>query len=291
MDEKHLHYLREGERVGARYIISPPRRVPAGQAGLQMGLRAGSSLEFREHREYQPGDDVRRIDWHAYARSDRLTVKLHQEEITPHLDVVLDGSRSMCLAETPKARATLGLAAALVTAAASTGFTHDAWTATDRLRQIQNGNQRPSQWDGLALDGQAGLAPVLREVPVHLRRPGVRILLSDLLWPGDPHTVISCFAARSTAIAVVQVLSAGDLEPPEPGYTRLVDSETGEIKSVFIDATVRQKYRDAFSRHQQAWHRACRQTGAVLVTFVAEKLVQDWRLDDLMATQLLSTRA
>ena len=93
--------LLEGERAGGRYALRLPRRLPVGVAGGHQGARAGSSLEFREHREYEPGDDLRHIDWNAYARSDQLVVKLYHEEVTPHLDIVLDGSRSMALEGTP----------------------------------------------------------------------------------------------------------------------------------------------------------------------------------------------
>jgi len=85
----------DGERAGMRYALSVPHNAPFGTTGSQMANRPGSSLEFMDHREYQPGDDLRRIDWSAFARSDRLTVKLYREEVCPHLDVLIDGSRSM----------------------------------------------------------------------------------------------------------------------------------------------------------------------------------------------------
>ena len=68
-----------------------------------------------EHRDYQPGDDLRRMNWSAYARSDKLVVKVFRQEVCPHFDLVIDGSRSMMLEGTQKLRATLGLAAALAT--------------------------------------------------------------------------------------------------------------------------------------------------------------------------------
>ena len=92
MNEAYRQYLIDGERAGARYALTAPRNVPFGRAGSQMGKRPGSSLEFIDHREYQPGDDLRRIDWGGFARSDKLTVKLYRDEVNPHLDVVIDGS-------------------------------------------------------------------------------------------------------------------------------------------------------------------------------------------------------
>ena len=107
MSEALRHSLLAGELAGSRYVLRTPRGLPAGTVGLHQGARAGSSLEFKEHRDYEPGDDLRHIDWNAYARSDHLVVKLFHEEVTPHLDIVLDGSRSMALTGSAKAAAAL----------------------------------------------------------------------------------------------------------------------------------------------------------------------------------------
>src|SRR5438067_10290937 len=97
MSQTDRHFLAEGERAGQRYRLGLPPRAPAGGAGVALAQRAGSSLEFRDYRDYQPGDDLRHVDWGAYARSDQLSVKLYREEVTPHADIVVDGSRSMAL--------------------------------------------------------------------------------------------------------------------------------------------------------------------------------------------------
>src|SRR5436305_5224155 len=127
MDQRYRDRLAEGERAGARYALGLPRRLRQGAAGTHPGGRAGSSLEFKEHRDYQPGDDLRHIDWNVYARTDQLTLKLYREEVTPHLDVLLDTSRSMTLEGTAKGQATVALAAFFATAARNAGFSHTAW--------------------------------------------------------------------------------------------------------------------------------------------------------------------
>ena len=116
MSESLRQSLLNGELAGSRYVLRTPRGLPAGTVGLHQGARAGSSLEFKEHRDYEPGDDLRHIDWNAYARSDQLSVKLFREEVTPHVDVVVDASRSMALEASAKAQATVALAAFFATA-------------------------------------------------------------------------------------------------------------------------------------------------------------------------------
>ena len=72
------------------------RRVPSGRAAGQWRSRAsGSSVEFSDYRTYTPGDEYRRIDWNAYARLERLFVRLYRAEEDLALTVILDASASM----------------------------------------------------------------------------------------------------------------------------------------------------------------------------------------------------
>src|SRR5262249_23507937 len=174
-------YLMEGERAGRGYALEPPRAASSALAGLQLGRQAGASLEFRDHRDYQPGDDLRRIDWNAFTRSDRLTVKLYREEISPHLDIVLDGSRSMALEGSAKARAAIGLAAAFAVAAANAGYSHNAWLARAYVEPVASGSNRPALWRALALDFRGNPAEAFTRTPPGFRRQGMRVLISDLL--------------------------------------------------------------------------------------------------------------
>jgi len=290
MNDEHrsyLPYLIEGERAGMRYALEPPRTATAALAGLHLGRQAGASLEFRDHREYQPGDDLRRIDWNAFARSDKLTVKLYREEISPHLDIVLDGSRSMALDETAKARAAIGLAAAFAVAAENAGYSHNAWLAREYVAPAANGSGRPALWGSLELDFRGNPAEGFTRTPPRFRRQGMRVFISDLLWLGEPATVLRSLAHDAASLVVAQTLASVDANPPERGRVRLLDSETDERREIFIDDGAIRRYRDALARHQQNWHRACRQIGAAMVNLIAEELVADWNLEALVNAGVL----
>jgi uncharacterized protein (DUF58 family) len=280
-------YLIEGERAGMRYALEPPLTASATLAGLQLGRQAGASLEFRDHRDYQPGDDLRRIDWNAFARSDRLTIKLYREEISPHLDIVLDGSRSMALEGAEKARAAIGLAATFAVAAANAGYSSNAWLARANVEPVANGANRPTLWRSLDLDFRGNLAEAFTRTPAGFRRQGIRVLISDLLWLGEPVTVLQSLAHGAASLVVAQTLASVDANPPERGRVRLLDSETDERREIFIDDGAIRRYRDALARHQQNWHRACRQIGAVMVSVIAEEIVADWNLEALVKAGVL----
>jgi uncharacterized protein (DUF58 family) len=287
MNDEYRSYLIEGERAGMRYAIEPPRTASAMLAGLQLGRQAGASLEFRDHRDYQPGDDLRRIDWNAFARSDRLTIKLYREEISPHLDIVLDGSRSMALEGAEKARAAIGLAAAFAVAAENAGYSHNAWLARAYVEPVANGSNRPALWRSLALDFRGAPAEGFMRTPAEFRRQGIRVLISDLLWLGEPTTVLQSLSQGAASLVVAQTLASIDADPPERGRVRLLDSETDERREIFIDDAAIRRYRDALARHQQNWHRACRQIGAIMVSVIAEEVVADWNLKALVEAGVL----
>jgi uncharacterized protein (DUF58 family) len=276
-------HLSEGEQVGQRYALCLPRLTPRGATGLALGQRAGSSLEFRDYRDYQLGDDLRHVDWNAFARSDQLSVKLYREEIAPHLDLVLDVSRSMALEGTAKERATLTLAACLATAAANAGFGHTVWLMSDDFRPLPNGNDSPSLWGDFELSYRGSPAAMLARGAPAWRPRGVRILLSDLLWVGEPLLALRSFTEGAAAAAVIQLLAEADAHPPEDGALRLIDAETEQMREIHIDVALARRYRDRLTQHQQNWHRACRASGAVFTTLIAETLLRQWKLHELVA--------
>jgi uncharacterized protein (DUF58 family) len=290
MDEATRQHLAEGQRAGMRYALGLPRHAPLGIAGTTLGHRAGSSLEFRDYRDYQPGDDLRHIDWHAFARSDQLSIKLFREEVHPHLDVVLDASRSMDLEGTPKGRAALALAAFFATAAANAGYSHSAWLLAGDYRPLPNGAGPPEAWDGIALDHRATPEDAPGRAPPAWRPRGLRALISDLFCLGEPLATLRPLAERAAAAVVVQLLARADTDPPQTGNLRLVDSETGATRDLHVDDAVRRRYREGLARHQQNWHEACRLVGAVFTTVVAEDLLRDWKLGELVQAEVLRVK-
>ena len=278
--------LLAGESAGLRYSLRTPRHLPLGVLGAQQGARAGSSLEFREHREYEPGDDLRHVDWNAYARTDQLVVKRYHEEVTPHLDLLLDGSRSMALVPAKSAAAT-ALAGFLAAAAENAGMSHRVWLTREGCELLDGSSGRPAGWQLPTFDFSGHPGEAMARRPPPFRPRGVRIVVSDLLWLGDPLAVLGPCAERATSLVVVQVLARADIDPAETGNLRLVDAETDEILDLLVDAAALGRYRTKFERHRKNWDDACRRAGATFVTVVAEDFLRERRLDALVAAEIL----
>ena len=279
--------LEAGRRAGLPYALSRPQQTPSGMLGEQLGSGVGNSIEFMDYREYTPGDDLRRIDWSAYARSDRLVIKLNREEVTPHLDLLIDTSRSMDLAGTTKGEATLGLASAFATAADNARMTRRVYAAGRRLEPVMNGEGDPSGWQGPDLDGAGSLVDALHEVAVPLRRRGVRVLVSDLLCPDDPWPVVSRLAEGASSACVIQLLARDDADPAWNGDLRLIDSEDGQLREIRLDASALSRYHEQLDRLREQWRSACARAGVRMVEIIAEELTTDWDLGALVRAEVL----
>ncbi|MCP4353095.1 MAG: DUF58 domain-containing protein [Desulfobacterales bacterium] len=279
--------LTEGEQAGRRYVLMLPHDTRSGRHGYYPGNATGNSLEFRDFRDYQAGDDLRHIDWGAYGRSDKLIVKLFRDEVDPHVDIVIDCSRSMAVEGAVKAKAALGLAALLWSAASNAKCTCYSWMAANGCLQVENGSEQPSAWNGLNFESKYSLLESFTILPPKLRKRGVRILLSDLLFPGDPLHVLRHLGEDASAVFVIQILADADINPPWQGSLRVGDSETGETTELFFDEHARKRYNTALNDIRQNWFSASATTGALLTSFTAEKIVGNWAVDPLEENGIL----
>ncbi len=287
MNKEFSKYLLEGQQAGAQYAITIPNNLRTLLAGSYISSNAGSSLEFRDYRQYAPGDDLRHIDWNVYARSDTLTTKLYCEEVVPHVDIIIDGSASMNLNDTGKGHATLGMAALIAQAARNCGLTHSAWLAGNICEKITNSSEEPVLWDGIDLTSKISCELSLKSSHPVMRPGGIRVLISDLFWMGDPLNTLNIISEKASSVYVIQVLANADANPDLSGNTRLKDCETGDLKEMLINAESKEKYISNLNKHKQNWTHSCRQVGAKIATVIAERVLENWELDELIINQMV----
>src|SRR5207253_1767267 len=111
-------------------------------------------------------------------------------------------------------------------------YTHTVWTMGERVSQLPGGNRLVAMWEGLTFEHRGGPPQTLPP----WRPGGTRILISDLLWMGEPLATLRPFAERAAVSVVVQLLARADVEPPEGQSLRLIDAETDEIREIHVDA-------------------------------------------------------
>jgi uncharacterized protein (DUF58 family) len=160
----------EVHRVAAAFRLAMPRTPVGGRLGERLGSGTGSSLEFQDYRQYAMGDDLRHVDWSAYARSEVLTVRLYREEVSPRIDLVLDVSRSMSVTE-KKGRAYGELCGLLACACASAEA--DSRIVTAAARSGATASNDPEQIERF-LSCEAEFS-ALEESHIPFRRRSLRV--------------------------------------------------------------------------------------------------------------------
>ena len=249
--------------AAASWRLAVPRTPMRGRVGERLGQGTGSSLEFQDHRPYAPGDDLRHVDWSAYARSDVLSVRLYREEVAPRIDLVIDRSRSMAVT-VPKHRAYGELLALL--ASAATGVSGDTRIVTGAAVPPAR-LERPADVERFL---ECGVASAAMEEPyLALRRQSMRVAVSDFLFPHDPDTLVGRLARDSASLAIVQLTTRDEAEPEIEGGRRLVDVEGRGELDVTLDGRTVQEYRVRFNRLRQGLSRAARRAGATFVHVIA----------------------
>ncbi len=243
-------------RAIARYRSVPPRAALAGTAGEKLGRSLGSSVDFADFRDYVPGDDPRRLDWRAFARTDRLQTRLYREESAPTLEILVDGSASM--ATTPeKEQAARDLVQAFAAWAPIAG-------ARARRLYLGGGDLSPD-----AAPEFQGAAVPLEPPRLPLRPRALRVVVSDFLVPEDPAPFLRRIAAGGAELAVVQLLDPWEASPATDGALQLIDVETGRRRDLRLTKTALRSYAERLGRLRAAVEAGARAVGGRYAFVVA----------------------
>lgn len=227
-------------------------RLPvAGRTGDLLGRRSGNSLEFQEHRQYLPGDDIRHLDWAAYGRTDDLMVRLYREETSLRTQILLDVSRSTAVGDGAKFRVARQLAAAMSMMVRALGGQPTITLLGDEqpLRQLRG--EEIQMLESLQPSGRSSMVELTARRRIPLKPHSARIVISDFLFPHDPPQLIRELAAGSTLFWVVQVLTRFESDPQPIGGRKLSDVETCDETDLRINQVSIARYLTRLRRLQE----------------------------------------
>ncbi|MFI5230479.1 MAG: DUF58 domain-containing protein [Gemmatimonadales bacterium] len=233
-------------------------------SGLHRSPRKGFSVEFADYRPYQPGDDLRYIDWKIAARSDRWVVRQYEEETNLRASVVLDVSRSMAWTGAP-ARLTKLAYAERLTAALTLLLLRQRDAVglvrfDDQIRSAVPPRARNGQWRRVvaALEepgtGRASSAPAaLHQAARLLTRRGLIVFVSDLLMDlADVEGAMRGLRAAGHDVTVLHIMDPAERELPSSGEAVFVDPET-QLEVPASIADVRAAYKNTVEEVIDEW--------------------------------------
>lgn len=203
--------------------------------GLRQGLHRspfhGYSAEFSQYRHYRPGDDLKYVDWKAFARTDRLYTRQFRETTNLAALFVLDVSRSMNFGG--KFDLARQVTAILGTLVLDQGDAAGVLAVDDRARLVppRSGHHHLrvflAQVGQLAPTGEASLGDALRKAATVMKRRGLVIVVSDLYEDAEALPQVRRLARMGHDVVVIHTLAREELTLDVGGAAELVDLESG----------------------------------------------------------------
>jgi uncharacterized protein (DUF58 family) len=231
LDPETLNRL-SGLEVTARHIVE------GFMSGLHDSPYKGSSVEFAEHREYVPGDDIRRLDWKVYAKSDRFYIKEYEEETNLRAYIVLDTSRSMQFKSNGQSKLEYGklLAAALAYLIRRQQDQVALILFDEKVRKFlppQNSQAHLRTIFRALIEAESrektDVGVIFHEIAERLRHRSLVVIISDLF--DDPDRLIhglNHMAHRGHDVVVFQTLDPAEITFPYDKMTRFEGLELDE---------------------------------------------------------------
>lgn len=193
----------------------------------------GSSCEFADYRDYVAGDDVTKIDWNAYARFDKLYLKLYLDERQMHTRIYIDASRSMGYGKGEKGTQAIKLAAALAYLSINEMDKVSVYAVQEKtVTEVISGMLGKDAYlasigklNDIIFDGDSYISEAILPTNVGYG-DGMSVILSDFLTDNNFEDAIDYLASKRRDIFCMQVLSKEELSPTVRGKVHLFDSES-----------------------------------------------------------------
>ena len=247
----------------------------------------GNSVEFSDFREYFLGDDIRRIDWNVYARSEKYFIKLFTDERQMHNRIMIDCSASMACGQPEKAQAALKIAAAFGYLSVCSmdrvsyelmkdGKTEELGFTITNKDTFYRAAQKLETTD---FEGETDLEKSIVNMKTPGYDDGLTIIISDFLTESNWKKAIDFLMFQRREILMIQVLSPDELFPNLDGRIQMIDSEAagpGDDRNMRIVMTKKlvKAYQRAFDEYEQELIDFCASRNVTFFTVSSEDSIE-----------------
>ena len=272
--------------------------------GERRSLNRGVGMEFADYRIYEPGDDLRHVDWNIYARLGKLFIKLfHADEGLP-LALFIDNSRSMEFGSPTKLACAKQIAAALGYIALGHADSVAVYTGAERLSAALPPASSTSQFSRLtkvlttiAAHGQTRLTECLRQLPMYQRHPCAVVILSDFLDPNGYGQGFKLLAGRGFSLTAIHLTSPEEVNPqvylentPTGGDWLVEDAETGETRAITINPETLSQYQNQQQTFCETLQRFCTDQGIGYAQLQSDMPIEPFILQELHRAGFIQRR-
>lgn len=271
------------------------KTIQGGTGGNRRSKAKGSSIEFSDFREYSPGDDYRSIDWNAYARFEKLFIKLYMEERETNISILLDSSASMGKTDPNKAIAAKRLAAIFAyVALASYDRTCLATINKSTVGQVPYFSGKAgfprilSFLEGIEFNGETQLNKAIKSFSPLYGKRGITILISDLFSHEGYEEGLKWLKYNHQEIVLVHLLSQQELDPGWTGPHKLIDVETNKEVQVEMTHQALNLYKRSLDDFLEGIRGFCSQMDIGYTLVNSQLSIEDIVFDSLYKAGILS---
>ena len=264
--------------------------------GMHRSRKIGLSLDFAEHRPYQPGDDIRRIDWRVYGRTDRYHVKEYEADTNASVTFALDASGSMDFGSGPLTKFDYArfLLASLAWLSQHQGDRVGLVTFSGELLEIVPPSTRHLQLllhtlGRARAKGAGRLAPVVERASRLTTRAGIVVVVSDCYEdPVEVQRSMGALRARGHDVVMFHLLDPAERDLPGNGAATFEDAESGE-RLPLRPETLREKYQSTVAAHRATLSRLLSRNGTDYVGLTTDQPL-DHAMHAYLERRLAATR-
>lgn len=249
-DHKRMNLLNEAflKKIEYLYVIS--KKVFTGKLRAERKTKkVASGIEFADHRNYAPGDDIRALDWRLYARTEKLLIRLFEEKEDLKIYFLIDISASMLFNHNEKLNYAKQMAAAL-------GYI--GLCNQDRVGFIAFNDKIAAQMPTVSGRGQifkifnfleqlqgygeTSFENAFKSFAAQNKRRGVAVVISDFQNPGGNENALKFLRYQQFETYVIHLVDPNEI-PSQTGDVTLIDAETHEKFNITITPKLIEKYK------------------------------------------------
>lgn len=269
--------------------------------GKHLVNRYGQTVEFADFREYQLGDDIRRIDWNLYSRFEKYFLKLFTDERQMQVQIFLDCSASMGEDNEEKSSYAVATAAAL-------GFlaVHNMDKVTFNIMKGEKSDnpfgtivgktaffRAISTLENVKFEGDADINACVTSCPDTSTNNGLTVIVSDFFTESNWKKAVDYLCYKNRQVLLVQVLTRDEIDPSYDGRVNLIDSESVDVSDtknmkIRITRSMQKAYEEALNDYLQDIKTFCNKRGADFVTVCSDTAIEKVLFGELLKVGIMS---